>query len=264
MFHTVYLSFESGNVGRNYIGKHSSEDPYDEYKGSFKDAGFTPSGKIILEYSKTEEGAIDAEIRWQKVFQVVEDPQFANQSYQTSTKFKYNSKGRSLPEETRNKIREANRGRTHSFDTKQKLSEQRKGEKNPMFGRSGEQSPRYGTTHTDETKEKMSAAHKGKKLSLEHKKKVSDATMGRKHREETRKKISEALTGRERSKTHRENLSKSHKGSEPSKKSGRKSMAQRYTDPDHPELGQHAAPVLVRMQKKRGYPHGPENRVRIK
>jgi hypothetical protein len=41
-------------------------------------------------------------------------------------------------------------------------------------------------------------------------------------------------------------------------------MSQRYEDPDHPELGQKAAPVLVRMQKSRGYPHGPENRVRIK
>jgi len=45
---------------------------------------------------------------------------------------------------------------------------------------------------------------------------------------------------------------------------GNLTMAYRYEDPDHPELGQHAAPVLVRMQKKRGYPHGPENRIRIK
>jgi hypothetical protein len=49
---------------------------------------------------------------------------------------------------------------------------------------------------------------------------------------------------------------------ESSAQSGRKSMAQQYMDPDHPELGEKAAPVLVRMQKKRGYPHGPENRVR--
>ena len=45
---------------------------------------------------------------------------------------------------------------------------------------------------------------------------------------------------------------------------GNLAMAYRYEDPDHPELGQRAAPVLVRMQKKRGYPHGPENRIRTK
>jgi len=46
-------------------------------------------------------------------------------------------------------------------------------------------------------------------------------------------------------------------------KNGSLTMAYKYTDPDHPELGLKAAPVLVRMQKKRGYPHGPENRVRV-
>ena len=44
---------------------------------------------------------------------------------------------------------------------------------------------------------------------------------------------------------------------------GHLSMGLKYMDPDHPELGQKAAPVLVRMQKSRGYPHGKENRVRI-
>jgi hypothetical protein len=35
-----------------------------------------------------------------------------------------------------------------------------------------------------------------------------------------------------------------------------------YQDPDHPELGVTRACSLVIMQKKRGYPHGPENRVK--
>ena len=38
--------------------------------------------------------------------------------------------------------------------------------------------------------------------------------------------------------------------------------SQKWVDPDHPELGQHSAPTLVKMQKCRGYPHGKENRVR--
>ena len=46
-------------------------------------------------------------------------------------------------------------------------------------------------------------------------------------------------------------------------KMGKKSMALRYIDPDHPELGERAAPVLATMQRSRGYPHGRENRVRI-
>jgi len=97
MFHTVYLSFEDGKVGRDYIGKHSSENPYDEYLGSYKDKSFAPTGKIILEYAKTEEGAVEAEVRWQRVFLVAEDPQFANQSYQTNKKFVLTVKGEGHP-----------------------------------------------------------------------------------------------------------------------------------------------------------------------
>jgi hypothetical protein len=37
----------------------------------------------------------------------------------------------------------------------------------------------------------------------------------------------------------------------------------KYSDPDHPELGAHNAGVLVRKQKKLGYPHGRENRVKV-
>jgi hypothetical protein len=44
---------------------------------------------------------------------------------------------------------------------------------------------------------------------------------------------------------------------------GKKSMALRYVDPDHLELGEHAAPILANMQRARGYPYRPENRIRI-
>jgi general stress protein YciG len=36
-----------------------------------------------------------------------------------------------------------------------------------------------------------------------------------------------------------------------------------YLDPDHPELGNHRASTLSRMQKKRGFPNKPENRIRV-
>lgn len=87
MFHTVYDSYENKISGRDYIGKHSSQNPYDNYLGSFVDDSFCPDSKIVLGYSKTAEGAVWMEIQWQRVLGVAEDPQFANKTYQTSEKF---------------------------------------------------------------------------------------------------------------------------------------------------------------------------------
>jgi hypothetical protein len=87
MFHTVYDSFEEFRDGRDYIGKHSSEDPYDPYLGSFADKSFNPTCKIVLGYSKTAEGSVWLEIQWQRVLQVKDDPAYVNQVYQTSTGF---------------------------------------------------------------------------------------------------------------------------------------------------------------------------------
>jgi hypothetical protein len=109
MFHTIYDSFESKLGGRDYIGKHSTENPYDDYKGSFRDKTFEPDSKIIVGYSKTAEGAVWLEIQWQKVFEVAEDPQFANRSYQTSTKFNYDRTGVPHSEETVRKIKTSNK-----------------------------------------------------------------------------------------------------------------------------------------------------------
>jgi group I intron endonuclease len=39
--------------------------------------------------------------------------------------------------------------------------------------------------------------------------------------------------------------------------------SQLWEDPDHPELGAHTAGTLVSMQKRRGFPSGKENRVRV-
>ena len=89
MYHTVYNSYETKPNGRDYIGKHSTDDPYDDYKGSFADKEFDPDSKIVFAYAKTAEGALWLEIQFQKVFNVVEDPQFANRTYQTSTGFYY-------------------------------------------------------------------------------------------------------------------------------------------------------------------------------
>lgn len=50
---------------------------------------------------------------------------------------------------------------------------------------------------------------------------------------------------------------------ETKRQNGVNSMKMKYKDPDHPELGLHPAPVLVQKQKKYGYPHSKENRVRV-
>jgi len=87
MFYTVYNSFESKPNGRDYIGKHSTHNPYDDYRGSYTDESFDPDSKIIMAYAKTVEGALWFEINFHNVFEVARDPQFANLVKQTSTKF---------------------------------------------------------------------------------------------------------------------------------------------------------------------------------
>lgn len=46
-------------------------------------------------------------------------------------------------------------------------------------------------------------------------------------------------------------------------KNAEKMNAQKWVDPEHPELGSHSAGTLVLMQKRRGYAHGKENRVKV-
>ena len=50
-------------------------------------------------------------------------------------------------------------------------------------------------------------------------------------------------------------------------KGGKKGSAllhsQKWEDPDHPELGKQSPGNLVRMQKRRGLPHGKENRKKV-
>ena len=70
-------------------------------------------------------------------------------------------KGRSVSEETRNKMSEANKGKKLSEETKKKMSLSKKGKK-----------------HSEETKKKMSESGKGKKMSEESKKKMSEAKKG--------------------------------------------------------------------------------------
>lgn len=130
MFHTVYNSFESSRRGRDYIGKHSTDNPYDDYKGSFRDDEFNPDTKIVFAYAKTSQGAVWLEEQFQRVFSVVHDPQFANQSYQTGVKF--DRTGVPQSSETRKKIKETNRETfKNNPEERQRRREAVSGDNNP-------------------------------------------------------------------------------------------------------------------------------------
>jgi hypothetical protein len=176
MFHTVYNSYESKPNGRDYIGKHTAENPYDDYRGSFKDESFDPDSKIIMAYSKTAEGAVWFEINFHNVFDVARDPQYANQTKQTSTKF--DTTGFSHTEKTKQKLKKARVGKVATKETKQKMRE-----------------AHLGKTPTEETKQKMREASTGRKHTEEAKQKCKEARTGKTHTEEAKKKMSEAKKG---------------------------------------------------------------------
>ena len=174
MFHVVYDSFESGPGGRDYVGKHSSMDPYDSYLGSYRDKSFSPDGKIIIAYAKTPEGAVWLEIQFQKVFGVVEDPQFANKSYQTDGKFIYGTPGENNP--------------SKRLEVRQKISKAKLGKKRPDLVKSN---LKNNPAKRPEVRKKMSESATGRKLSQAAKDKVSAFQLGRPKSEETKKKMRE-------------------------------------------------------------------------
>jgi hypothetical protein len=172
MFHTVYDSFEKKPGGRDYIGKHSTENPYDEYLGSPSDKTFKPDDKFVIGYSKTPEGAIWLEIQYQKAFGVVENPQFANKSYQTSDKFLFSAKGESNP----------NFGNRWKWTPEQKKNlPDRSGENHYLFGKKKEDHPSFGKTRTEEQRLKFQGENNG--------------FFGKSHTEETRELQSELKKG---------------------------------------------------------------------
>ena len=148
-WHIVYLSYESKPGGRNYIGKHSTENLHDGYLGSFSDKSFSPDSRIILGVFNSAEAAVLSEIQWQRVFEVVPNSDFANKSYQTSKKFDTT-------------------GSKFSEEWKSERSKQYTGEGNPNFGKETPLKVRKkisqsltGQTFTPERKARQSVALKG-------------------------------------------------------------------------------------------------------
>ena len=112
--------------------------------------------------------------------------------------------GRKLSDETKEKIRQGNRGKVLSKETREKMSEVRKGRK--------------GKPLSEEHKQKLLQINLGKKQSPETRQKRSKALMGNKNSEgkersaSTRQKQSEALRGRPKSPEHKEKIRQALQG----------------------------------------------------
>lgn len=110
MKHYVYYSYE--DWGRGYIGVRQCECSIAEdlYLGSYYDNTFNPTNKIVLLECETREEALASEVVLHKFYNVKDNPHFANQSNQTSSKFDYDNTGISMSEETKQKISKAKKG----------------------------------------------------------------------------------------------------------------------------------------------------------
>lgn len=189
-WHIVYLSYDSKPGGRNYIGKHSTENLYDGYLGSFSEESFFPDSRIILGVFNSAKAATQSEIQWQRVFEVVPDPDFANKSYQTSKKFdttgskwseewkserskQYTGEGnpnfgKETPTEVRNKISQSLRGQTFTPERKEKQSialkgnSNKKGKPQPRSAVESAAAKNLGRKNTPETIEKMKNSAKAR------------------------------------------------------------------------------------------------------
>lgn len=110
--------------------------------------------------------------------------------------------GRSVKQETREKIGNAHRGKTLSAEHKEKISK--------FF--MGRPSPTKGMHHSMETREKMSRSHTGMVFTEEHKKNISIANQketagfhNHKHTEETKQRQREATAARNATQEWKEN-----------------------------------------------------------
>jgi hypothetical protein len=148
---------------------------------------------IFLKQNLTEEEAFRHEIYMIAVFgrKDLETGILRNKTYGGD-----GISGYVFSEETKKKLSEAHKGKTHSEESKRKMSEVNKGKTLSEEHKIKLSEAKKGKTFSEESKRKMSEAHKGKTFSKEHKKKISETNKGRTLSEETRRKISEARKGR--------------------------------------------------------------------
>ena len=112
-----------------------------------------------------------------------------NCSLETRQKMSNSQRGRTHSKQTKLKISQSNLGKRHNIETRLKLS---------LAGKSkiGYKNPFYNKNHTNESKAKMSEKATGRKHSNETKEKLSKLGKGLKRTDETKRRISIAQTGR--------------------------------------------------------------------
>jgi hypothetical protein len=180
VIHSVYKTINLINQ-KYYIGKHSSDDPSDDYLGSgiallraIKKHGIENFKKEILHLYDNEAEAYDKERVILEELDGLKDPLCYNLCYGGVGFWK---------------------GSTHSVEAREKISQGNKGK-----------------IRTDEAKQRYSASKKGIPKSDAHKQRLSDVNMGKKTSDETKAKISAANTGQKRSTEFCENQSKRQEG----------------------------------------------------
>lgn len=181
--HYVYYSYEP--FGRGYIGRRSCNCPIedDPYMGSYKDKSFNPTHKIIIKTFNTREEALEEEIKLHKLYDVDNNPIFANRAKQKSTKFSFSCKGCVRSDEYKKKMSESLKGRVIKPEWIEKAKQNRR-----SFV--GESNPFYGKTHRDDTKNKISNTLKSTYNDGKH------PWLGRKHSEESKEKFRKNNAGK--------------------------------------------------------------------
>ena len=175
----------------------------------------------------TAKEILELEVAWQKIFNVVDDPDFMNQCYAKggfcSTKesaakamvTRRNNGQDWITPETRQLIREVKQGictTIHTKETKQKMSNTRRGRKLTPEWRAKISTSNTGKVATEETIAKLRASHLGNKLTPESiAKRLStiEANGGYSHSDETKRKIGEANRGRKLPPKSAETIAKS-------------------------------------------------------
>ncbi|NBX95416.1 MAG: hypothetical protein EBQ88_01415 [Betaproteobacteria bacterium] len=162
----------------------------------------------ILSYHDTREEAIKEELRRQIELDVIKSLDYMNESLARVNGFfgrdtsgeNHPQYGKTLSEETKNKISNTLTGRIEPEETRKKKSESKIGEKNSF----------YGKKHSIDTKNKISETKKGTEswnkgipMSEESKRKLSNSKKGKKLSDETKKKLSEMRKGKPKSEEHK-------------------------------------------------------------
>lgn len=200
-----YLYHKISPLGLNYLGI-TNQDPF-KYKGSGKYwMRHLKAHKICNEDIKTiilfetfnETELIEKSIYYSKIYDIVESEKWANLIPETGNNSVFGMKhsieskrkmsesrkgiflgdknpmfGKTVSDETREKIRISNTGKKHTDKTKEKIRNSKLGEKNHF----------YGKKHTDETKKKLSE-HSSKRIG-----KLANM-YGKKHTDESKRKMS--------------------------------------------------------------------------